>query len=174
MLQFKSLQRQDMPLVLKWRNANLEAWRTPRALTLDEQYKWWDDVVSKADPPCYWGIWENAGIDCQLFLGQAEVSKISKENLSGEIGLLISPYYKGLGYGKQSALETYRRGFEELGLKTIYGEVYHCNAALNFWLNLMTELGGYTTILPNRKYWDNKFWDATYFSLDCEQWKRRI
>ena len=61
------------------------------------------------------------------------------------------------------ALDVYK-----MNLKTVFGECYKSNPAVDFWFRLTEKYEGYKTILPNRKYWNGTYYDGLFFSIDGE------
>jgi RimJ/RimL family protein N-acetyltransferase len=165
MLRLEPIRLWHQRKILEWRRQSPEAWRTPPPYTMWKQIKW-HFLTVRRNPYTYWAIYDD-----DLFIGQGEISNVNWGNRNGEIGLVIDPKWRGRGYGGESAVKMLGAAFA-LGLLCIYGEVYHCNSARSFWEHLFKELGGYLTILPNRKYWQGQYYDSTYFSVDAEQWKK--
>ena len=62
------------------------------------------------------------------------------------------------------------KGFNELGLKTIYGECYGINPAIGFWMDIIQKYKAETATLPNRKLWNGDYHDSLYFSIDKEDY----
>jgi hypothetical protein len=131
-----------------------------------DQYKWWWKV-SHEKPCTHWAIYDN-----NEFIGQGEISNIIPEYGIGEIGLIIDPKKRGKGRGREAVYNILRIGFLELNLYTIFGEVYHCNAARTFWESIYKDMGGTMTILPCRKHWRSQYYDSTYFSISRDQFVR--
>jgi RimJ/RimL family protein N-acetyltransferase len=61
--------------------------------------------------------------------------------------------------------------FNKMNLKTVTGECYKCNPGLDFWYRVIEKYNGHKTILPNRKFWNGKYYDSLYFSIDCAEFR---
>ncbi len=92
-------------------------------------------------------------------------------NRNVEISLIVNPKMQRKGVGARCVDMLLEEAFDKMGLKTVYGETYSCNpAGVCFWNKVCDKDKAYKTSLPNRKYWDGKFWDSMYFSIDVENW----
>jgi len=100
-------------------------------------------------------------------VGMGGLTGIQWENRIAEISLIIHQHWRNRGIGQIAAALLLDEGFGNLGLKTIFGECYLCNCnTVQFWKFFARVYFGYTTTLPNRKYYKGKFWDSLYFSID--------
>ncbi len=106
------------------------------------------------------------------FLGLGGITHISWENRIGEISLILHPNIRGKNLGGPCADALLEDAFDRMGLKTVFGECYMCNNAHKFWEDVCEKYGGFSAILPNRKFWNGRFWGAYYFSIDVDQWKK--
>ena len=171
----RALELSDMESIRTWRNQCLPFLRTPFALTKEQQEDWYkNEICNRSSRSRFWAIEiiEHTPIESlQLLAGYGGIENIQWENSIGEISILINPEFHGRGYGHGAALDIINKAFKELNLKTVYGEVYHNNAATIFWEKITEAYDGVSVVLPNRKYWNGKWYDATYFSLErpaCE------
>jgi len=95
------------------------------------------------------------------------ITNIQWENRLGEISLIIAPRYQKKGIGTNAAILLFNEAFYQMNLKTVFGECYRCNPSVAFWEKITKRYDGYSTVLPNRKYWNGKFHDSYYFSVDA-------
>jgi RimJ/RimL family protein N-acetyltransferase len=159
---FGPLRREDMPTLLKWRNASPGAWRDATATTITRQYDWYDKVVSYTQ-------WWRAVYLGGIFVAQAQLYPVDWENKSAEIGLIVDPEMQGCGLGKRIVNETLGYGFRYLGLNMIWGEAYLCTDAWKFWHRIAPPDN--QRFLPQRKMWDGGFWDSLYFCWLSRDWE---
>ena len=156
-----------------WRNENAEKGilRTPYLLTIDMQQKFFDDVINNRNSNSrYWGIflktYDNDDHLIHVFIGYTGLDKIEWENGLAEIGLMISHEYIGLGYGSKALSLVLNEAFNNMRLQNIYGECYKCNPNIQFWEKMIEKYKAYSTILPNRKYFDGSFFNSMYFNFN--------
>ena len=162
MIKLKPLTKIWCEQVRQWRNEVPESLRTPYFLTKEMQEKFYDEVVcNPASPHRYWAITAD-----DKLIGCGGITNIQWENRIGEISLILDPSARGKGYGRESVKAILHKAFLELNLKTVCGECYLCNPASGFWNEIVKDFGGYSMILPNRKYWNGVYCDSRYFSID--------
>ena len=183
-MKLEPLTLQQCQQVRLWRNECLETLRTPYPLTEEQQEAFYRDVVcDRNSPHRYFAIIDevakNAGeeiarrkakalsIESLGFLGMGGLTHIQWENRIGEISLIIDPERRGKGDGKKAVDLLLDQAFNYLNLKTVFGECYKSNPAWRFWQKLNN---AYLTDLPKRKYFDGKYWDSLYFSIDKESY----
>lgn len=151
-----------------WRNAWRESTRTPILLTEAMQDDFYRSVICDRNAPHrYWAI-----VGGTEFLGMGGLTFIQWENRLAEISLILNPKATGQGYGTQAVALLLEEGFRRMGLLTIVGECYECNAAVDFWRAIAKRYDGDMTTLPRRKFWDGKLWDALYFSIARDGFER--
>jgi len=189
-MKFKVLSKDNCEQVRTWRNEALETLRTPFPLTKEQQEKFYNDIVCNRNASArYWGIWESAECNvkyntCQAmsetdcfdmeisgtdkFIGMCGLENIEWENSRAEISLIINPKYRGKGYGIEAVDRLLHKGFNETGLRQIYGEVYDCNPAKEFWQNIIKKYNGYQVKHKCIKFWNGEYWNSLYFSFE---WK---
>jgi RimJ/RimL family protein N-acetyltransferase len=80
-----------------------------------------------------------------------------------EISLMIDPAVRAKGLGTQALKLLLQKGFEEV--EVLYGEVYYCNTALEFWKKVLKGDNVRWSTLPDRKYFSGRWWDSLYFSI---------
>jgi RimJ/RimL family protein N-acetyltransferase len=161
-MNFRALNKNDMALILKWRSKCPESLRTNKELTIENQLDFYDNVISNKNSNArWWGIEVN-----YVLVGYCAIENTSWENRNGEISLLIDPEYHDKGYGKEAIKILLDKGFNQLNLNNIYGEVYLCNSAVSFWEKIIKQYNGTKSIMPNRKYWNGQYYDAIYFNFE--------
>lgn len=178
-LKLKELTRRNVEQVRQWRNECLEALRTPFLLTEDMQQRFYDDIINNRNARArYWGVWitieppdehpEFTPYDA--FIGMIGLENIEWENRRAEISIILSPNFRGKGYGEQAIDLLLEQGFMYLNLENIWGEVYSCNEATAFWAKILKKYNGDCAILPRTKYWDGKYYDSAFFNIKKEEW----
>lgn len=177
------LTRGQCQQVRLWRNECLETLRTPYPLTEEMQDRFYDDVICNPNSRHrYYAIALNVkqtfiddrlkDRECERFIGMGGLTKIQWENRIAEISLMIAPEYRKKGYGKEAVFLLLDEAFNRLNLKTVCGEVYTCNPDYEFWAKMNTELHGNSWVaLPQRKYWNGRYYNSVYFSFDCKETK---
>lgn len=170
-----------------WRNEALETLRTPYPLTASQQGTFYYDVVCNPDSPHrYFAIVdethvvsnEDSTVKEYYFFGMGGITNIQWENRIGEISLILHPEQRGQGIGIKAVDLLLDQAFNCLNLQTVFGECYMCNDAWRFWQEITTKHRGkkQTTInltLPNRKYWQGKYYSSLYFSIDKEDFNAK-
>jgi len=154
--------------MVDWRNAVRSSLRTSGITTLASQLDFCEKL-SDNDSIRYFAIVDE--VDPEVVVGMGGLVNIEWSNGIGEIAILIDPKFKKRGFGKQAVDLIIEEGFDNMGLKTIYGECYACSPALNFWRKMATSRGWKTTILPRRKLWYGRLHDSFYFSIEAEKIK---
>ena len=161
-MELKPPTRAELEEVRLWRNEILETLRTPYPLTEEMQGAFYDRVVCNSDSRHrYFALHAGYG----TFIGLGGLTNIEWENGLAEISLILSPQYRGSGYGRQAVSALIAKGFNDMGLSTIYGECYQCNPAIEFWQKITIENGGYITMIPRRKRWQGQLYDAMHFTI---------
>ncbi len=167
-MEFRELSIADCELVRQWRNQNLEALRTPYALTKEMQEQFYKDVICNRNARArYWGIWIEDKVS-STFVGMCGLENIEWENSLAEISIIMRPDMRGRGFGEKAVNELLMKGFYVLGLKTIWGECYHCNEAISFWEKIASRYKATIQTLPNRKFYNGLYSNSMYFSFDKE------
>lgn len=174
-MKLKELTKEDCEATRQWRNECLESLRTPYLLTKEMQSDFYDSVICNKDS-ChrYFGIHTPCTtVDGYMeLIGMGGITNIEWENSIGEISLILSSEEKGKGYGAKAVELLLIGAFNQLGLKTVYGECYYCNDAHIFWRNTLSLYDAYFTDLPDRKFWAGKYYGSMYFSVNQEAFGR--
>ena len=171
----------DCQTVREWRNKNIETLRTSFLITDKMQENFYDKIVNDRNSKHrYFGIYKNyvheiedeneeetLKCDCKILIGMGGIINIEWENGLAEISLIIGDEFTGQGYGKQSVKLLLDKAFCEMRLNNVYGECYECNKNIEFWKKIIKYYDCYHTILPNRKFFKNKYYNSLYFSISC-------
>ena len=164
----------DADLLGAWRNIDISGLRTPHLLTSTQQLHWYTEgVCNPRSGMRYWKIIgaDGDGLDC--IVGFGGLCGIQWENRIAEISLIIEPQSRGLGKGGEAVKLILSAGFNQLNLKTIYGECYYNNDdAVEFWGKITMKYNGTVAELPNRKYWGGKYYNSLYFSIDADEYRK--
>ena len=159
-MELRAPTREDVEEVRLWRNDALETLRTPYPLTETMQGNFYEQVIcNRYSTHRYWSIYDNG------LVGFGGLTNIEWENGLAEISLILSAGCRGQGYGAHAVQLLLDEGFGNMGLKTIYGECYDCNPAVEFWKKITDRNGGYYTMIPRRKLWQGQLYDALHFSI---------
>jgi RimJ/RimL family protein N-acetyltransferase len=159
-LELRPPSREDVEQVRLWRNEILYTLRTPYPLTNESQGVFYENVICSRDSNHrYWAIYDGE------LIGFGGLTNIEWENGLAEISLILSADRRVQGYGARSVQLLLDQGFGNMGLKTIYGECYECNPAVDFWKQITDGHGGYYTMIPRRKLWQGQLYDALHFSI---------
>lgn len=183
----KPLSPEDMETVRIWREQVGETLRTPYMLTKEMQEEYYYEVICNRESHTrYWGLWIEVSLKEfqkyhpeihyspiidripakeRMFIGYGGIENIEWENRRGEISLLIGPDYRRKGYGKEAVWLFLDQAFNYLNLHTVYGEVYHCSDAFEFWKRMIWDFKGSGQTMHDRKYWNNAYWMSTYFTF---------
>ena len=160
-MELKAVSAVDVENVRLWRNETRETKRTPYLLTEKMQADFYEAIVCNRNHNSrWWSVY-----DGQEFIGLAGLTDIEWENGLAQIGLTLSPMHPRKGYGRRSFQMVLDEAFGNMGLKTVYGECYECNPAIDFWVKVTEERGGYSTMIPRRKLWQGQLYDALHFTV---------
>ena len=166
-MELKAPRIDDMHKVLSWRNSVPESLRTSVLLTAPMQEQFYAAVICNRNSlNRYFTIFGNGGYP----VGFGGLTNIQWENSIAEISLIINPLESGKGNGTKAVDLLLDQAFNKLNLKTVFGECYWCNPATNFWAKIIKKYNAHEALLPNRKYWDGAYHNATYFSIDRDDY----
>ena len=155
---------EDAGIVSSWRNDARDTLRTTGFCTIDIQEQFIQNLDQKVHR--YFSFYD--GGDLVAFGG---LTHIQWENRIAEISLIVDPDQQKSGFGSDAADMLLDEAFNKLNLKTVFGECYKSNPAVDFWFRLTEKYEGYKTILPNRKYWNGEYYDSLWFSIDAETYR---
>lgn len=180
------LNMQQCEVVRQWRNKLEGVLRTPFFLTDKMQQDFYNNVVSNRNSNNrFFGVYVSESLDSSLaintktmqarrvneFIGMVGLINIEWENGLAEISMIINPQLHNKGIGSKAFGLLLAKGFSEMNLSNIYGEVYECNSAVNFWVKQIKKYKTYTTKLPCRKYFNGKYYDSLYFNFKHNDWR---
>jgi GNAT superfamily N-acetyltransferase len=124
------------------------------------QDEFYDNVINNRDSkPRYYAL-----IHDKDFIGMGGLTNIEWENGTAEISLIISPEYRGRGWGKKAVDLLRHEAILNMRLNGLYGEVYDCGNR-KFWEKIVSFHGGYKTDLVKRKYWEGVMFGSMWFSI---------
>ena len=181
-MKLKPLTREDCETARGWRNECLETLRTPYFLTKEMQSEFYDNVIcNRNSSHRYWSLHQDlSGIEktadwcgAKSLVGIGGITDIEWENSIGEISLIIDSRLRGIGFGDIIVGLLLNRAFNQMGLKTVCGECYYSNGAgIAFWRKIVEKYKGYSTTLPDRKFWAGKYHNSMYFSIHREEFNK--
>jgi RimJ/RimL family protein N-acetyltransferase len=149
----------DYPQICQWREQARETLRTSGFVS-DSDTGFLDDPKHN-----YLGFYDKDGL-----LAFGGLTNIQWENRLTEISLIVNPDNKRSGIGSDCVDMLLDEAFNKMNLKTVTGECYLCNPGIDFWYRVIEKYNGRKTILPNRKFWNGKYYDSLYFSIDCAEY----
>jgi len=181
-----SINMQQCEIVRNWRNKLEGVLRTSFLLTDKMQETFYHNTIcNRNSNNRFFGVYldntkeitnvknEKTEMRCKPsieFIGMVGLINIEWENGIAEISLLLNPDLIGHGYGSKTLHLLLNKGFYQLRLNQIFGEVYKCNGnGLNFWNKQIEKYDAYSTILPARKYFNCTFVDSLYFSFSFQK-----
>ena len=160
-MEIKAPTRADVEEVRQWRNESLSTLRTPYPLTEEMQGRFYEDVICNRGHNSRWWSFHVSG----ALVAFGGLTGIEWENGLAEISMIVKPDFQGQGYGGQAVALILEEGFGSMGLRTIYGECYEYNPAIEFWGKITKANGGYVTTIPRRKLWQGQLYDAMHFTM---------
>ena len=159
------LTKDDCKKVRSWRNMDISGLRTPYGLTDEMQDQFYENVICNRDSRHrYW-----AAKDGAILVAMVGLTDIQWENGIAEISIIVNPETRRNGSGTTAVGLVLLEAFCHLRLNTVFGECYECNDAVVFWKKAVKKYAAYTTILPNRKFWDGQYYNSFYFSIDADE-----
>jgi RimJ/RimL family protein N-acetyltransferase len=185
-MKLKPLTLSDCEQVRQWRNENLSMLRTSFPLTEEMQGEFYlSNVCNRSLNARYWAIvieeeYPSYGVTKnitmkkdgirEVLIGMAGIENIEWENRLAEIGLIMNPDYIHMA---EDAIELIlEQAFNYLNLENVFGEVYKCSPYSDIWYGMALENKGTCCVLPNRKYWQGKYYDALFFNINRWEWKK--
>ena len=147
----------------EWRNEIRETLRTPFFLTEKMQEDFYYSLTRNSNNR-YWMLSEYG-----VGVGMGGLVGIEWENSLAEISLILDPEHRRKGLGGKAVAVILYEGFNNMNLSNIYGECYLSNPNIEFWRAMIEKRGAREAILPNRKYWNGRYWDSLYFNFSSNQ-----
>jgi RimJ/RimL family protein N-acetyltransferase len=170
-MRLDALREHDMLDVLEWRNAERNFLRTPHFITDDMQSEFYENVINARDSRHrYFAIVVDIEdeYECHDYrrelVGMGGLTNIEWENGIAEISLILGPDMRGKGYGMEAVDLLLNEGIGNMGLTSIYGEVYNCGNR-GFWEKVVEKYHGYKTELTDRKLWQGTLYGSMWFSV---------
>ena len=179
-MKLEAITQSQCEQVRLWRNAEMECWRTPFMLTKQMQDDFYEGCCNRESPHRYFAIIGTKVMDMG-FLGMGGITNIQWENRIGEITLIINPAERKNGLGEKAVDLLLDHAFNYLNLQTVFGECYVCNEAHDFWKKMTCKyiykgirekVGSGFVVLRNRKYWQGKYYNSLYFSIDKDDFNK--
>jgi len=165
----KELTREDCEHARAWRNGSLETLRTPYPLTEEMQSDFYDTIVcNRASCHRYYGAHDLNNV----LVGIGGITNIQWENSIGEISLILDQDKRGNGLGAKAVDLLLDKAFNQIGLRTVFGECYCCNIdGVKFWTKVKDKYKGLSVMLPSRKFWNGSYYSSLYFSIDAKDFQ---
>lgn len=167
--------------IRQWRNKDIVPYRTPYMLTREMQENFYNNVIcdrnadsrffaliDEIDSKDSDSTWDKITDSYECFIGMVGLVDISLENRSAEISLVIDPELRNNGYGERGVELILDHAFNHMNLDHVYGECYHCNPNLNFWLKICDKRSVEIYKLPARKFYKNDYYGSIYFNFSRE------
>jgi RimJ/RimL family protein N-acetyltransferase len=183
-VRLRPIRREDLPSFCAWREAARPYLRTPFVINLDQQIRWYEDVVcDRRATDRFWAIEasvvetfsETRMASCALaprvervLVGIGGLTEIQWPNGLAEISLILDPAAKGKGYGHQAFNAVLSEAFDAMGLYQVIANVYHHNPSLGFWKHMADRWGATAVDHGEVKFWAGKRHDETRFAF---KWK---
>ena len=189
-MKLKPLSLSDVEQVRLWRNDQLPMLRTSFPLTTAMQGEFYKNVIcNRQSNSRFWGIWirglikkENTStcvwpaqiitVEEDILIGMAGLENIQWENRLAEISLILNHEYNTDDFLQQGLGMILHEAFLTLNLQNIFTEVYECSHLHRFCIESANKYHAKIAILPNRKYWDGKYYDSKYINFNKEVYPR--
>lgn len=141
--------------VLPLRDEHPEQFRTGRPINEKDQVTWWETVTDRRSDARWW---EFADPPLRGYAGIENIDAIAR---TGEMSLLVD----GSDEDWSNAFDLLlNKAFNELNLKEVHAEVYHCSPDFQRWMNVAGVFRIEPITLPMRKFHEGRLWDAEYLS----------
>ncbi len=170
----RALTLADVEHVRLWRedDATRAGLRRPDPLTQERQAQWYHDNVCRPDSSRdrYWAV-EIDG----AFVGHVSLESI-EPHVKAEIGLITNPELRGKGYGREALRLLLAKGFDEMGLRRVFGVCYTSNVALGFWRHELKRYDGFE--MGDDDWTETNTWGGVEhpsrrFWFSAERWRER-
>lgn len=167
----KPFEYKDLEWVRKERNKDeCRKWfRQDHLITELEQKRWYEttDMMSYV-------VWEKAeGVfeDCTERIGVVSLSHIDKIARKCEFSIMITPQFRGKGYGKKALWELLKIAFNDLNMNQVYSDVFSHNPALDSYLHWGFKAYG---TLPNWYYKDGQYVNSVVISITKDEYNNSL
>ena len=157
-IQLRPFNKQDLTMAFQWRNDS-RIWRWTRQSDLinwEDHLKWFGSIENNPKIKMYMICDEEGSI------GVCGLTSIDMIHRHAEFSLYIDPDKHRRGFATQSLKTLLAHGFENLGLKSIWGETFEDNPAQFLFKKIgMKEEG------VRREFYFKQglYWDAILFSM---------
>lgn len=168
-MRLQPITREGCQIARKWRNEYRVSLRTTIMLTKEQQDAFFDRLQDRNSEDRYWEIHDveetqTHGTVTEL-VGMAGLTDIDWTNRLAEISLFVSPKQRRKGLGKECVRLILEEAFDHMNLHQVLGECFDCNPCCSFWRREVQRYGGFQASLPDRKWWNGKYWNSLYFSI---------
>ena len=156
----------DCDLVRHWRNQSArDTLRTPVMLTTEMQAEFYREIVCNRHSLHRYFAMVDSSAGRRELVAMGGLTNIAWEDGITEISLIVDPQRQRRGIGRAAVQRLLDEAFGRLRLSAVYGEVYQCNPAVDFWRRIVDEHGGSVVVLPVRKFALGRHWDSLYFTI---------
>lgn len=142
--------------IVSWRNEQLQNLRTPKPLTMEQQKRWYENMVDD-NTQYWWGVWENG-----VFVGYCGIQKIDWIARHGELSLLFEPGEWNIKAALPPILD---KAFGQLNLNSVYSDIYLCNNELQQWIGALRDVRAKMSMRYNWKWWNGRYWDGYFYQI---------
>ena len=163
-LKLSRVKQRDLIAALDWRENDFASLRTSHFILDSAQSEFYQSLKNRTDIQ-YFSV-----INDKKIVGVCGFVNLNLVNRNGEIAMILNPKFRGDGYGLRTLDLLLIHGFNNLGLKNIYGETYECNPSYGFWENIIKQRKVTSVRLPERKFYEGKFWDGIYFNFSLDNY----
>ena len=155
--------------MLRMRQENRGGMRTEYPINEEDQESWFYHATSRNAPSRWWQISADeiaviGSADTLVeshIIGYCGIEDIKWIARTGEMSLLLD----GSDEEWRAAFDLLlNKAFDELNLKEVHAEVYSCSPDHSRWAEVRKVFKAYRVILPMRKYWKGRHYDADYIS----------
>ena len=169
-MELKCLSMFDMGKIRWWRSRQMQMLRTSFPLTQEMQEDFYENVICNRNSNSrFWGLWNKDKI-----IGMCGIENIQWENRFGEISLLLNHGMITDENLQKSLKLILHEGFNKLNLENIFTEVYECSHMHMLWIESANKHNAKLVVLPNRKYWNGKYYDSEYINFNKERYNESI
>jgi RimJ/RimL family protein N-acetyltransferase len=154
-------------MMRQWRNdPRIYRWCRQNDLITDKDQEGWFERQNSDSSIRMYAIW-CATKEAQKPIGVCGLTDIDLVNSRAEFSLYLAPHMHGQGLAPIALKLLFGRGFEDLGLKTIWGETFRGNKALRMFEKFGMRVEGWRR---NFYYKEGSFLDAALVSMTREEW----
>ena len=164
-LHFHPLTLEGALAVLPLREKFRAALRTGQPVSNEDQETWYYEATARDAPSRWWEIAriteDEGSLEHFTRVGYCGIEGIDWIARTGEASLLIDGSDDEWGAAFDHVLN---RAFNELALRELHAEVYHCSPDFDRWQSVADMFKVERARLPMRKFHDGIVWDADYLS----------